>query len=63
MSDRRADEGEPAGRLPRWVKVSLIVALLVAVLVVVMMLVGGGGHGPGRHSGAATIAGVSPWIW
>jgi hypothetical protein len=43
---------------PRWVKVSVIVALIVALLIGVLLLFGGGGHGPGRHlssgDGAAT---------
>jgi hypothetical protein len=49
------DSGSPLERptpgMPRWVKVSLIVALVLAVLVVVVLLVGGGvgDHGPGRH--------------
>lgn len=42
---------EPTTGIPRWVRVSAIVALVLVVLVVVMLLVGGGpgGHGPGRH--------------
>jgi hypothetical protein len=40
----------PPGR-PRWVKVSLLVALAIIVLFVVLQLVGGGDHGPGRHTG------------
>jgi hypothetical protein len=37
--------------MPRWVKVSAIVALILVVLVVVMLLLGGGpgDHGPRRH--------------
>jgi hypothetical protein len=37
--------------MPRWVKVSAIIALVLVVLVVVMLLVGGGPgeHGPRRH--------------
>jgi hypothetical protein len=44
------DRGSTTG-MPRWVKVSAIVALILVVLVVVMLLVGGGpgDHGPGRH--------------
>ena len=38
----------PTAGMPRWVKVSLIVAAVSAVLVVVMLLVGGE-HSPGRH--------------
>jgi hypothetical protein len=41
----------PAGGMPRWVKVSLIVVLVVALLFVVGKLTGlGGEHGPGRHA-------------
>jgi hypothetical protein len=54
--DDRADRESIRG-LPRWVKVSGLVALLLALLVVVMLLIGGG-HGPGRHVGAA--AGPTP---
>ena len=40
----------PISGTPRWVKTSLIVALVLVVLIVVMLLVGGfGHHGPGRH--------------
>ena len=41
---------EPPGR-PRWVKVSLLVALAIIVLFVVLQFVGGVDHGPGRHTG------------
>jgi hypothetical protein len=42
---------EPTTGTPRWVKVSVIIALVLVVLVVVVLLVGGGpgGHGPSRH--------------
>jgi hypothetical protein len=36
---------------PRWVKLSVLIALAVVVVVVIVMLVSGGEHGPGRHSG------------
>lgn len=44
------DRGPTTG-MPRWVKVSAIVAVVLVVLVVVMLLVGGGpgNHGPNRH--------------
>ncbi len=35
--------------LPRWVKVSGIIAIALILLVIVIMLVSGGEHGPGRH--------------
>ena len=44
-------ERPPAAGMPRWVKVSAIVAAVVVVLVVVLLLFGGGpgAHGPNRH--------------
>ena len=45
--DGSADRGPTAG-LPRWVKVSGIIALVLVVLVLVLLLAGGD-HGPGRH--------------
>lgn len=45
----------PAG-MPRWVKISLIVALvLIVVFFFVNLAGGGGGHGPRRHSGVGEI--------
>jgi hypothetical protein len=43
----------PAG-MPRWVKISLIVAAVLVVLLVAGMLIGGGQHGPGRHLNSTT---------
>ncbi|MEH1127360.1 hypothetical protein [Micromonospora sp. CPCC 206061] len=44
--------------MPRWVKLSVIVALLAIALLVAMLLAGG--HGPGRHSpNSGTSPGVS----
>lgn len=40
------DRGSMPG-MPRWVRMSLIVALVVVLLVVILLLTGG--HGPGRH--------------
>lgn len=38
--------------MPRWVKLSALVAAGVVVVVLVMLVLGGGeGHGPGRHTG------------
>ncbi|MDQ3717022.1 MAG: hypothetical protein M3381_13585 [Actinomycetota bacterium] len=46
----RPDRESTTG-MPRWVKVSAIVALIVVLLFLVVMLTGGGaGHGPSRHS-------------
>jgi hypothetical protein len=45
--------------MPRWVKVSGLVALAVVLLVVVMLLLPGN-HGPGRHfGGQAPLVGVT----
>ena len=41
--------------MPRWVKVSGAIAAVVIALFVIVLLVGGGGHGPGRHSGRAEM--------
>lgn len=35
--------------MPRWVKVSGMIAIVVALLVVIALVVSGGEHGPGRH--------------
>jgi hypothetical protein len=40
--------------MPRWVKISLIVAAVLVVLLVAGMLIGGGQHGPGRHLNSTT---------
>ena len=37
--------------MPRWVKISALVAAVLALLVVVVVALGGGNHGPGRHLG------------
>ena len=48
--DTDVDPGRDYPGMPRWVKVSGIIALILVLLVVVMMVAGGGGqHGPGRH--------------
>jgi hypothetical protein len=46
--------------VPRWVKVSGLVALVVVLLVVVMLLIPGN-HGPGRHLGgqAPLVGGIA----
>lgn len=38
------------GGTPRWVKVSLIIAIVLALLVGVVLLLGGDGHRPRRHA-------------
>ena len=35
--------------MPRWVKVSGLVAVVVIVSAVLIMVLSGGEHGPGRH--------------
>jgi hypothetical protein len=58
--DLRPDNQAPA--MPRWVKVSVIVALVLAVLVVIALLTGG--HGPSRHmSSGAVGAGAVGGHW
>jgi hypothetical protein len=53
------NETRPAG-VPRWVKVSGVIALVVVVIVVIMLVTGRGGHGPSRHTpGGDTGAGTS----
>ena len=44
-----ADPASPP-RMPRWVKLSLILVALLVLLVVIVMLIAGGGHGPSRHA-------------
>ena len=39
----------PENGMPRWVKVSLIIALALVALFGIAKLVGSGNHGPGRH--------------
>jgi hypothetical protein len=41
--------GEPTAGMPRWVKVSLIIAI-VLVLALVISFLAGVGHGPGLHT-------------
>ena len=47
-----SDDGEALTGVPRWVKMSAVVAVLVVLMVVFVLATGGAGeHGPGRHSG------------
>lgn len=52
-----ADDGpnhDTGAGMPRWVKVSAIIAGILLLFVVVIKFTGvGGEHGPGRHSGAS----------
>ncbi|MEU3641282.1 hypothetical protein AB0H23_34330 [Streptomyces albogriseolus] len=54
----------PVAGMPRWVKVSGLIALIVVLLVGVMLLVKGPGeHGPGRHfGGQAPLVGVAETV-
>ena len=48
------DESPP--RMPRWVKVSLIVVGALVLLFLVLQLAGvGGQHGPARHLSSASV--------
>jgi hypothetical protein len=50
VRDREGDPVSPPSGMPRWVKVSGIIALALVLLFVVLHLTGlGGDHGPGRH--------------
>jgi len=51
MTDHESGPG-----VPRWVKVSGIIAAVLALLVVAVMLLVGGEHGPGRHLSAGHSA-------
>ncbi|MEX5717384.1 hypothetical protein [Geodermatophilus maliterrae] len=58
---RRTDaESETPPRMPRWVRMTLIVVGVLVVLFVALRLTGvGGEHGPGRHLsglGAPSVA-------
>jgi hypothetical protein len=44
-----ADRASPP-RMPRWVKLSLILVAALVLVVVIVMLIAGGGHGPSRHA-------------
>lgn len=46
--DQRSTTDTPPG-LPRWVKLSGIIALVLVVIVLITMFTLGGNHGPGRH--------------
>lgn len=45
---QKPDHGSSAST-PRWVKVSVVIAIVLALLVVIMLIFGNGEHGPGRH--------------
>lgn len=55
---------EPNEGMPRWVKVTGIVAAVMVVLLVAVLLLGGGEHGTGRHFGGlpATVPAMTDGI-
>ena len=61
---RRDAAGVGAGRaspprMPRWVKLSLILAAVLVLAVVIAMLIAGGGHGPSRHAPGIQLPPIS----
>lgn len=54
MTDPTSQSTDDRPRMPRWVKLFLVVAGIVVLLIVAMMLFGGGEHGPGRHHMGST---------
>ena len=57
-SDLHADTGVSANRespprMPRWVKVFVIIGLVLVVLLVIGLLTGA--HGPGRHMPSSSV--------
>ncbi|GAB3836395.1 hypothetical protein ACFPIJ_22535 [Dactylosporangium cerinum] len=54
-----------AARMPRWVKIVGVAAILLVVLLVVALL---SGHGPGRHMGGhgasapMALGGAAGWL-
>ena len=57
-ADLGADRASPP-RMPRWVKLSLIVLAVLVLAVVIAMLIAGGGHGPSRHAAGVQLPAVS----
>jgi hypothetical protein len=53
-----ADPASPP-RMPRWVKLSLILAAVLVLVVVIAMLIAGGGHGPSRHAPGSQLPPIS----
>lgn len=49
----RPDRRSPPST-PRWVKVSVIIAIVLVLLVVIMMFISGGKHGPMRHMSSSS---------
>jgi hypothetical protein len=71
MTDQRrnperddSDGGSPP-RMPRWVKIAVIVVGALVLVLITLQLTGAGGqHGPGRHAlgGTGTAADVAPQL-
>ena len=49
-----------APRMPRWVKVFVVIGAVLVVFVVLRLAGIGGNHGPGRHQGGAPASVPSP---
>ncbi len=58
-TDVRRDPRSTTGT-PRWVKVSVITAIVVALLVILMLSGVLGEHGPGRHTRSGGLGGPPP---
>jgi hypothetical protein len=59
-TDRQLQRSSAPPPTPRWVKISVAVALLVVLLLLAVLLLGGGKHGPGRHGGGSTVVLATP---
>ena len=46
-------------RVPRWVKLFGLAAILLLTLAIVVMLLSGGQHGPGRHLSSLGVSSTS----
>jgi hypothetical protein len=57
-ADVGADRASPP-RMPRWVKLSLILGAALVLVIVIVMLIVGGGHGPSRHASGVQASPIS----
>jgi len=46
----------PYPGMPRWVKISGIIAAVLVLAAVIAIFASGGRHGPGRHLSSASVA-------
>ena len=53
-----ADPASPP-RMPRWVKLSLILVTVLVLAVVIAMLIASGDHGPSRHAPGIQLPPIS----